>query len=351
MRIVISGYYGFGNIGDEAVLSGICAALAGVGIDAQLTVLSADPARTVREHPGVKAIRRFRLCRIIRAMRAADLVISGGGSLFQDVTSARSAYYYLFILRLAQMLRRKTMIYAQGVGPLRRPAIRRAVAKAFNASDLITVRDEDSGALLREIGVTREIHACADPSFLVEPDLEAADRIIREVGLAGRDIVGVSLRPWPGYNNWLTGAARVIADVCREIGAEAAFIPMQEPEDAAFGEGAVTLSHGGDPRTAKGLVARCGMIVGMRLHSLILAAGAAVPFVSIVYDPKVVSFAREMGAAAGVAIGEPDSNALAQAIRKTWRERDTAAAKLAGEAPEFRKRALRPAELAAKLLE
>ena len=349
-HIVISGYYGFGNIGDEAVLSGIRAGLREAGVDAQITVLSADPARTLREHPGVKAVGRTAVCGIARAIMRADLFISGGGSLFQDVTSARSPYYYLCILRLAQILRRKTMIYAQGVGPLQRPRIRGAVAKAFNKADAITVRDEDSRALLDQIGVTREVQVCADPSFLVEPDLDAADRIIGEAGLSGREIVGVSLRPWPGHDDWLAGAARTITDVCREIGAQVAFIPMRESEDAAFGEGAITLTHGGDPRIAKGLVARCGMIVGMRLHSLIFAAGAGVPFVPIVYDPKVASFASEVGVAAGVEFGEPDSGALAEAVRAAWRERDAAARKLADGAEEFRKLAIRSAELAADLL-
>jgi polysaccharide pyruvyl transferase CsaB len=350
MNITISGYYGFGNIGDEAVLAGILAGLREAGVDAQVTVVSGDPARTASEHPGVKAVGRTAFCGITRAILRADLFISGGGSLFQDVTSARSAYYYLSILRLAQILRRKTMIYAQGVGPLHRPRIRAAVAKAFNRADAVTVRDQDSRALLHEIGVTREVQVCADPSFLVEPDLDAADRIIREVGLVGRELVGVSLRPWPGHDDWLTNAARTISGVCLELGAQAAFIPMQEPEDAAFGEGAITLSHRGNPRIAKGLVARCVMIVGMRLHSLVFAAGAGVPFVSIAYDPKVASFASEAGGAAEVRIGEPDSNALAEALRAAWNDRDSIARALASKSVERRESAILPAATAAELL-
>ena len=349
-RIVISGYYGYGNTGDEAVLSGICATLKEIGVDAQITVISADPARTVREHPGTKAIGRFAPWRVTRAIVGADLVISGGGSLFQDATSARSPYYYLSVPRVAQMLRRKTMIYAQGVGPLNRPAIRKAVARAFNRTDLITVRDEDSRALLREIGVTREVHLSADPSFVVQPDLQAADRIIGQAGLAGKSIIGVSLRPWPASGDWVAQAATSITRVSEELGAAAAFIPMQESEDASIGEGAVVLRHGGDPRVAKGLIARCELMVGMRLHSLIFAVDAGVWCVPIVYDPKVSSFAIEAGLAAGVEIGNPVAGALADAVRQAWAQRHAAAEKLADKALEFRKRSIRSGELAAKLL-
>ncbi len=226
--------------------------------------------------------------------------------------------------------------------------VRAWVAKAFNRTDAISVRDQDSAALLREIGVTRDVRVCADPSFLVEPDLDSADTIIRGAGLSADGTVGVSLRPWPGHDDWLAGAARTVTDVCREIGAQPVFIPMQEPEDAAFGEGAVTLSHGGDPRVAKGLIARCSMIVGMRLHSLIFAAAAAVPFVPIIYDPKVASFASEMGVA-GVEIGDRDSNALAEAIRAAWRDRKAASAELAEKASDLRGSAMLPAQIAAEL--
>lgn len=349
MTVLISGYYGSGNIGDEAVLAGILEGLHQVGVDASVTVISGDPARTAREHPGVKTVGRMAFCGIIRAILGADLLISGGGSLFQDVTSARSAYYYLMILRLAQMLRRKTMIYAQGIGPLRRPHIRAAVADALSKADAITVRDRDSALLLQQMGVYREARVCADPSFLVEPDLDAADRIIRDAGLNGRDLVGVSLRPWPGHAGWLARAAQTIVDTCRGIGATPVFIPMQEPADAAFGEAAISLSHGGDPRVAKGLVARCSLVVGMRLHSLIFAAGTGVPFVPITYDPKVASFASEMGAAA-VSIGDRDLDALAETIRTAWRNRQSTAQALAVRSDKLRESALLPAEIAAELL-
>jgi len=346
-NIVLSGYYGSGNIGDEAVLAGILAGLREAGLSARVTVISADPERTIREHAGVQAIPRMAPCAITRALLRADLFLSGGGSLFQDVTSARSPYYYLTVLRLAQILRRKTMIYAQGVGPLQRPAIRAAIAKAFNRASAITVRDQDSSALLREIGVTREAQVCADPSFLVEPDLDAADRIISDAGLTGRDIVGIALRPWPGHDEWLADAARDITALCAEIGAQPAFIPMQEPDDAVFGDASATLRHGGDPRVAKGLIARCRMIVGMRLHALIFAAAAGVPFVPIAYDPKVSSFAADAGASR-VELG--DSTALAGTIRTTWQDREALARKLASRSAEFRESAMLPARIAANLL-
>ncbi len=350
MNIVISGYYGFGNVGDEAVLAGIRAAFKKIGIDAPLTVLSADPARTMREHPGVQAIPRMKLLPLVRALRGADLLISGGGSLFQDATSARSPYYYLLVLRLAQTLGCKTMIYAQGVGPLIRPGIRRGVRKAFQNAEFITVRDSESRKLLQEIGVTRDIQVVADPSFLVEPDFEAADRLMSEAGVSGERLVGIALRPWPGFDQWITEAAAEILDACSAMGLQAVFIPMQESEDAEVGKGAPILRHGGDPAVAKGLIARCKLVVGMRLHSLIFAASAGVPFVPISYDPKVSAFAAEAGFAAQVEVGDPTGE-LHAVIQKTWHDAPELRLAPLERSQQLREAALRPARLAAKLLE
>ena len=118
-RYLISGYYGFGNAGDEAILRAIVRNLRECDPEAQLTVLSARPELTAREH-SVEAVRRTDLLRIAACMRRADLFISGGGGLLQDVTSSRSLLYYLSLIRLAQLQRCPTMIFANSMGRRRR---------------------------------------------------------------------------------------------------------------------------------------------------------------------------------------------------------------------------------------
>ena len=88
-KIVISGYYGFNNAGDEALLTAILAALRAKEPKADITVISGNPGNTIAKHQ-VKSLYRFAAVRLLRAIREADLVISGGGSLLQDVTSKRS---------------------------------------------------------------------------------------------------------------------------------------------------------------------------------------------------------------------------------------------------------------------
>jgi polysaccharide pyruvyl transferase WcaK-like protein len=110
--VLISGYYGFGNTGDEAVLAAILQQLSSLWPKARYLVLSGDPEKTTREH-GVGAVRRHDVKSICRAMRNSTVFISGGGTLFQDVTSSRSLYYYLLMMVAARWYRLPVIIYGQ----------------------------------------------------------------------------------------------------------------------------------------------------------------------------------------------------------------------------------------------
>ena len=148
MRVLLSGYYGFGNLGDEALLEVIVTQLrerfAGIDID----VLSNDPASTARL--GVEATPRWEWRAIRAAIGRADVVVSGGGGLLQNATSLRSLLYYAAILREAIRAKKKTMIFAQSIGPL--DLWGRFVVRRFcKGLDRATVRDERSRALLGEL--------------------------------------------------------------------------------------------------------------------------------------------------------------------------------------------------------
>ena len=99
-NILISGYYGFNNIGDESILRTVIDNLREKLPQVDITVLSQSPAQTAEKY-GVKAAARMNPWAILRSVRRCDMLLSGGGSLLQDATSGRSILYYLFILRLA----------------------------------------------------------------------------------------------------------------------------------------------------------------------------------------------------------------------------------------------------------
>lgn len=300
-RVVLSGYYGFNNVGDEAVLAATIAALRERRPGVEIAVLSASPEATGRAF-GVEGVSRASPQDLVRVLRGCDLFLSGGGSLFQDVTSWRSPWYYLGVLALARRLCRHTAIYAQGVGPLRGRAIRSAVRRQLSAVDLITLRDRESLSFLASLGVDRPPAVLTgDPALLLTPEWSA--RVAAETSAWGDGLpLGLALRSWRG-DPWVEDLASAARTLVERHGARWICLAMQRPGDLALAErmaarigpGARVVRAPLAPREMLALVGRLALVVGMRLHALVFAAAQGVPLISLAYDPKVGAFARELG--------------------------------------------------------
>lgn len=167
-KIVISGYYGFNNAGDEAMLSAIIQSLRSTFDTPEITVISGSPAKTSWIFD-VKAIPRFGMLPIIKSIFRSDLIISGGGSLLQDVTSWKSMIYYLSIITLGVLFRKRVFLYSQGIGPVRYRVIRIVLKHVLNHVDVITVRDKESKGFLERLGVKRRIYTTADAVLSLHP--------------------------------------------------------------------------------------------------------------------------------------------------------------------------------------
>ncbi len=349
MRVVISGYYGFGNVGDEAVLAAMLAALRTRVPQAEVVVLSGDPARTRRLHHVAAASRSFGA---FRAIAGADLFISGGGSLVQDVTSARSALYYLGVLGLATVLARATMVYAQGVGPLRRWWIRVLAGRIFNRVTVITVRDEDSGRLLVTLGVRRPAHLVADPALALPP--APAAQVQDLIARRHSPRIGLALRPWDG-DAYLQPLIDGLRAVRQQIGGEVVALAFHPGRDLAVSALAARALDGRviaglPPEEVLAVVGTLDLLVGVRLHALIAAAATGVPLVGLSYDPKVEEFMRRVGAGRILPLPSLSADRLRDEVLAAWGERGAIRRQLHEQMRMLREEALRPADLAAALL-
>jgi len=355
MRVVVSGYHGFGNLGDEAVLAALIQQMKEIAPEAEFVALSGDPACTVSAH-GIRAVLRTSVSAIVRELRRADLLVSGGGSLLQDVTGRGSVPYYAGIMILARMLGVPVSVYAQGVGPLNSGASRWLARQALSRAQVITLRDPGSMELVRQIGVTKPQPALvADPAFALEP--ECTDGC--EVSLPPRPLVMFALRPWPGpgAGDREVVYARVIQRVCTELGAHVTLLAFQPEVDLDMAHRIVDLCEAdgcvrpqivalyGAPGAALSTIAHADLIVGMRLHSLIFAASAGVPAVAIDYDPKVRAVAEQTGNVYVVPV-DAGPEEIVRAVLDAWAHRDELRSELARRVPDLKRQAREAARLA-----
>lgn len=300
MRLLLSGYYGFGNLGDEAILSGLVGAFRQRGHE--VTVLSGDPAATEVQHD-VRAAHRTR--GLIGELLRCDALVSGGGGLLQDVTSARSLSYYLTTIRLARLIGKRVAIYGQSLGPLTGDGKRR-VARAVRGVPAFW-RDEQSRRLARELGL--DDRSTADAALLLAPQ--------RPPGPA--DDGPVLLVPRSGHPDHNQALQRLAGSLIDE-GARVTAVALHHGPDDAEVAGLMRAVPGVEVADARSpahlleLLAGVRFVVSARLHGCILAAAAGVPFAALSYDPKVEGFAERVGAP--VFHAPVDASALLEATKE-----------------------------------
>lgn len=300
---VISGYYGYHNLGDDAILLSIRRRLAALSDDVELVALSNSPESTLAEY-GVRAVKRFNVFQVRKAIRHADLLISGGGSLLQDRTSTRSIWYYLSVIRMALHYHKPVMLYANGIGPVTKPKNRKRVREVVSRADRITLRDGDSLKELEAMGVRHDrMTVTADPVFTLNgiARTEAEQRLTAAGVPLDKPILAVSMR----QSAHIAGCLDELAKFCDSAAGThtVLFIVMQTPDDASVTEDirgrmeapSYVFSSPGEPETMMGVIALCDGVFSMRLHTIIFAAKERVPVMGLVYDPKVQSYLDLLG--------------------------------------------------------
>ena len=298
-RVLLSGYYGFGNLGDEALLEVIVEQVRRRFPASRLEVLSATPQRTAAAY-GVEATPRWDWRAVRAAIARSEVVLSGGGGLLQSATSLRSLLYYTAILRESIRARRKTMVFAQSIGPLDFWG-RLIVRMSCKGLDRATVRDEASRRLLHELVPRTPIERTADPVFLYDLPEGGSDLSAEGLGPESGPYAVVSVRKAPGFREGAAVVARAVDRLAERHGVRAAFLPLGGAADAAICTDVIRACKSSPVllpectlEKAAAIVGGARVVIGMRLHSLILAARYGVPFLAMAYDPKVAALCQDL---------------------------------------------------------
>ncbi|WP_061810704.1 polysaccharide pyruvyl transferase CsaB [Rossellomorea vietnamensis] len=309
-KFVISGFYGLGNTGDEAILEAIIDNLREEFENPDITVFSLSPQKTAEEHNVKSVYRAWRRenKEKVKALKEADLLISGGGGLLQDAYPTKFLFgplpYYLLIVLLAKLCNTKVMFFSQGIGPVT-SGWGKFLMKLANFADFITVRDQYSKELLHKLGVKK-------PETVVTSDIVFAfkakddDICIKSLPLKGDEkMVAVSVRPWFDRIQQFEQMAQVLDRLIQEEGVTPVFVPMEGHHDVDASEKVMsymtqpekTIMLGKDftPNQYLNFIGECEMTIGMRLHALIFSTLKGIPHIGFSYDKKVESLLKRSG--------------------------------------------------------
>jgi len=361
--IILSGYYGYKNSGDDAILMAIINNLRLFKPDIRLLVLSACPSET-RARYGVDSFNRYNLIKMIIKMKSSKLFIYGGGNLLQDDTSTRSLMYYLGTTWLAKMTGLKMMFYASGIGPINKKFNRSITRKIINNVDVITLREKYSLNELKSLNINKpEIHITADPVLTLDPELD--ERIYTVMSNEGIDsnnrFVGFSIREWDNRERYIELFAKTADYVYEKYNLLPVFIPMQYPDDIKIIQDvaklmktkAYIIKNEYSVTDIFGIISKMEMLIGMRLHSLIYAAILEVPTVGIIYEPKVEAFlqAIQLSESSTGDISELTLERICHTFDHVWENRNSIKKHLKSVTPALKEKAYESAHIALNLLE
>lgn len=360
-NVVMSGYYGFNNTGDEAIMLSMHKNIQKLGDNYHITVLSNKPQET-KEKYGIEAVYRFGVRDVFHAIRKSDVLLSGGGSLLQDSTSTRSLMYYLSITALAKLMRKKVMLYANGIGPVRGKRNRRLVKQVVNKADLITLREENSYEELLSMGVNpKKCFVTADPVFTMDGIGEGASRALlaKEGVPMDKPLVVVSVRNWKDMDRFIDRFAQMCDTIVEKYDRNIVFLGMQMPNDITVSEKvrkkmkqqAYILKNNHSPYEVMGIISQADFILSMRLHTLIFAARQCVPLIGFVYDPKIEYYLEKLDMPSGGNLKEFDPEETLAYVDDVINNKEKYVAKLEKKEKELEKMARRNEKYLLKLLE
>ncbi len=321
-RLLLAGYLGSGNLGDDSIMLGFTHGLQ----DYDVTVMSGNPEETRRLY-GYDAIPRKDSKAVEAAIKQCDALVFPGGSIFQDVTSVFSVKYYSNLVNDAKKAGKKVLILGQGVGPVTSFFGKRMTANAFNAADAISVRDPQSIQTLKDLGVKKNVRLTADCAFLLPQPQQDDDEKSFSVG--NMKSIGIAPRPLDKK----TDVSGLFAELCKlmyQSGTMPVLIELDQEEDGPLIEEIHKKGGGRIPQIRKlqtpmnfqMRVRRMEALIAMRLHAGILGATVGIPALMVSYDPKVAAFSKLMETSAALPMEGLTATRLFDAFTSFMKDRE-----------------------------
>lgn len=333
-NMVVAGYYGFGNLGDEAIRTALMDALRSRGFRPVVLVARAQEQDEVK---------RTAPMRVFRALRRSLALVFGGGGLLQNRTSRRSLFYYLGLILLARIARRPVFLLGQGIGPIRGKIARSATRFALSGVSYRGCRDRGSLSTIRGLGLEGTLDG--DLFFLTPPvgRLEGPRSSKQEL----RILLSLTAPDRAAWGRCVAGWTVLLETLRAKIEFKVTFLPFFPAQDRPFAEEiSAWLSYPCEIRCPGSIeegseaIANADLLIASRLHPLEFALRVGTPMLAVAEDPKITAFVEEVRSVDGPALSclpsptaeeilsvlrDPPSCEALQAAYKRLHERVTAA--------------------------
>lgn len=280
-KIFIIGYYGFHNLGDELLLKETINIFEKFVPKKNIKVLSYQINETKIAH-GIEGISRNKFFKILKEIYLSDMIVGGGGSMLQNITSNRSLFYYLAIINIALIMNKKVILLGNGIGPISGKFQNKIVENTLNRLDYLHLRDKESYNSINGES-KKHIDLGSDLAFNTKFNKIASKR----------NRVVINLRSCENIIK-VQEVIKQFIEYLEDKGFETLLLSMQRGKDDQVLKVIGNTYNYDSVDDITNEIASSRVIIGMRLHSLIISAALNIPFIGLSYDPKVRAFCNEM---------------------------------------------------------
>ncbi len=346
--ILLSGYFGCGNLGDDLLLSSAIAGLRPLlpgaqflirdggttqseNFDTDVTFTGVETALTDQKRSKLNRACRY-IANMTRLLRRCRWLIFAGGTVFHEQGSGRSLTIQWMTCRLARLLGVRIAALGVGIAQLNTPRGRWLVRDIVRISELFLVRDE---AAYRQIADTKA-RVTGDLVFDWS-ELAALHKTRNANTAAGSRTIALAVCP-AAFDG--TSEQRAVAAFSKAVniwlghGHRLIFLIFQKGETAAndqrmFDQIAARVRQGKTietrilPTSPQALAAAfrdIDVLCGMRFHGFVLAALFGIPFVGVSHDNKISEICRRFNMSCFDA-GTFEETALAGAAEASFTRR------------------------------
>lgn len=320
-KAVLCGYYGFDNAGDELILENIIEEFKKNNIN--IIVLSNNPKQSECFY-NVKSYNRWNPFHILYSILNSDSVVMSAG-LFQDITGNLSLYYYLFLIIVSKLLKRRVILLGIEFGPIIHDYNQFIIKHTIKYADYIYVRTHGSYEYLKEINILEII---PKDKIKISADVVLNTEIIQEHKEFRGNIHLIIRRP---NKNNLEKNYREIVSLCEffaeKINIKINFIPFHLEEDINYIldivekiKVPVTIIRWNKPKDLFKIINNADLIITQRLHGLIIATILGIPAIVISNDPKLKYFMKEISQDNYI-LETIDNNLIFELINKAFKNK------------------------------
>ena len=302
IRLLIGGYFGCENAGDDMILQGFLEQLRQTSPHVAPIALSGRGKRDIRRF-GIPCIYRYNPFHILWQLWHSDCFLLGGGSLLQDATSKRSLWYYTCLIRMARLWGKPIVLYASGIGPLCSRWARTICASSLSSACYLSVRDLQSFQMLEELGIDRSrLHLGADPAlFLPLPTSTRTAFLLRKYGISASAPYLCFLPKGNTDPSLITLSVAALRVFCKRHGLLPILLSFDNRVDSQTAKRAAKQLRGiflplQTSQDLAAILSGATLTLSMRLHGIILSALVGTTAVGVTAkenDEKISAFCAE----------------------------------------------------------